>query len=342
MNECAETSPRLVTVARLARVSPSTVSRVVSGRGAVSIATRKRVQEVIDRYGYQPDPLARGLRLKRSTYVMILRVMSGSVSQNAHCGGEFDVVENLIDAVSKRGSLALFRRVYSLDREQLRSLAEECGARSVVLVGRTLPFAWREALAGAVPQLEIVEVDDNCVGIHDVPMNERRGARTVVKHLIDAGCSNVAYLGDDRYPLGSARYQGFRDGCGRREASASHILQFDSGCGMSFAETLESLLAGWQRPDGLFAATDALGIRVIEALHELGSQVPRDLKVAAMGGTLGAARCDPPMTTLAPSPADAIDALAHRLCDPSFDMQSPAELPIGSLIVRASSVHERS
>ena len=216
-----EASPGLVTVARLAHVSPTTVSRVASGRGAVSVATRKRVQEVIERCGYKPDPMARGLRLKRPIYVMILRVVAESSSGHADCEGEFEVIENLIDAVSRRGSLAVFRRVCSLDKEQLRNLAEECGARSVVLVGKTVPTTWRDALAGAATQLEVVEVDKDCVSIHDVPMNARRGARTVVEHLVNAGCSNVAYLGDDRHPMGSARYQGFCDGVDRRQVRAT-------------------------------------------------------------------------------------------------------------------------
>ena len=334
-----EASPGLVTVARLAQVSPTTVSRVASGRGAVSTATRKRVQEVIERCGYKPDPMARGLRLKRPTYVMILRVTGESSSGYADCESQFEVIENLVDAVSRRGGLAVFRRVCSLDREQLRNLAEECGARSVVLVGKTVPSAWREALAGATTQLEVIEADNTGVGIHDVPMNARRGARTVVEHLLDAGCRNVAYLGDEGHPLGSARFQGFCDGRGP-EASSSHKLQFDPRSG-TLAESLESLLGGWRPADGLFAATDELGIRAIQVLRQLGYGVPQNIKVAAMGGTVGAARCVPPMTTLAPSIADGIEALAYRLCASSGQLQSAGQLPTGLLIIRASSARYR-
>jgi LacI family transcriptional regulator len=331
-----EGSPRLATVARLAHVSPTTVSRVVSGRGVVSIATRKRVQEVIERCGYKPDPMARGLRLRRSSYVMVLRVDDRLSTGVADCKAEFEVIENLIDAISARGSVAVFRRVCSLDKEQLRNLAEECGARSVVLVGRTVPTAWRAALVGAATQLEIIEVDSACVSIHEVPMNARRGARTVVEHLTHVGCRNVAYLGDRHHSIGSPRFQGFCDGLGQA-AGHSHILQFDSGCDLSLAESLASLLAGWRRPDGLFAATDDLGIRALAALRQLGICVPGDLKVAAMGGTVDAARCHPRLTTLAPSTAEGIDALARRLCATPDDQQSPGPLPTGSLIIRASS-----
>ena len=330
------TSPRLVTVARLARVSPSTVSRVASGRGTVSDATRERVQKVIDRCGYQPDPMARGLRTNRSAYVMVLHVAGHSIVGDSRAGDVFAVVERIAEAVALGGGLVVFRRVEAVDRERLKCLAEQCGARAVVLVGSgPLADRWRE-LAGAVPQLEVVEIGDAGIACHDVPMDEREGAATVVRHLVDAGCSDIAYLGDARHPLGSARYQGFREGCGRA-TSANRALQFEPDCGVSLVESLEGLLSGWRRADGLFAATDALGIAALNAVRELRLQVPGDLRVAAMGGTLAAARCVPPLTTLAPSSEEAIEALAQRLRGDLPAARSAAALPAGSLVIRASS-----
>lgn len=329
-------SPRIVTVARLARVSPSTVSRVVSGRGTVSVATRERVQKVIDRCGYQPDPMARGLRTNRSTYVMVLHVAGNSTAGDSRAGSVFEVVERIAEAVALGGGLVVFRRVETVDRERLRCLAEQCGARAVVLVGRApLVECWRE-LAGAVPHLEVVEVGEGGIACHDVPMDDRKGAAIVVRHLVYTGCSDIAYLGDACHPLGSARYQGFRDGCGR-VTSANRSLQFDADCGVSLVESLEGLLSGWRRADGLFAATDALGVSAINALRELQLQVPGDLRVAAMGGTLAAATCLPPLTTLAPSSEEAIKALAHRLRGDAPEVRSSFGMPAGSLVIRASS-----
>jgi DNA-binding LacI/PurR family transcriptional regulator len=330
--ERREASPRLVTVARLARVSPSTVSRVVSGRGTVSVATRERVQKVIDRCGYHPDPMARGLRTNRSAYVMVLHVAAHSPAADPRAGRVFEVVERIAEAVALGGGLAVFRRVESVDRDRLRSLAEHCGARAVVLVGSgPLAGCWSE-LVGAVPHLEVVEVGDGGIACHDVPMDERRGAATVVRHLVEAGCSDIAYLGDARHPLGSARHQGYRDGCGRA-TGASWALQYQPDCGVSLAESLEGLLTGWRRADGLFAATDALGVAAINALRELRLLVPGDVRIAAMGGTLAAATCVPPLTTLAPAGEEAISAIAQRLRGDPPAVRSPA----GVLVIRASS-----
>jgi len=53
-------------IADLAGVSIQTVSRVINNRPDVAPATRRRVQEVIDRLGYQPNAIARGLVQQRT------------------------------------------------------------------------------------------------------------------------------------------------------------------------------------------------------------------------------------------------------------------------------------
>src|SRR5690606_20931338 len=59
-------------VAREANVSMATVSRVVNGNPNVKPATRKKVLEVIERLGYRPNAVARGLASKRTTTVGVI------------------------------------------------------------------------------------------------------------------------------------------------------------------------------------------------------------------------------------------------------------------------------
>ena len=59
-------------VAREANVSMATVSRVVNGNPNVKPTTRKKVMEVIDRLGYRPNAVARGLASKKTTTVGLI------------------------------------------------------------------------------------------------------------------------------------------------------------------------------------------------------------------------------------------------------------------------------
>ena len=56
-------------VAKLAGVSYQTVSRVINNKPNVSIATRQRVQKVIDETGYRPSPIARSLATARTATI---------------------------------------------------------------------------------------------------------------------------------------------------------------------------------------------------------------------------------------------------------------------------------
>ncbi|MDR1972868.1 MAG: LacI family transcriptional regulator [Treponema sp.] len=60
-------------VAQAAGVSKMTVSRMLNNTGIVAAATREKVQRVIDRYHYQPNPIARGLASRR-TFVLGLMI----------------------------------------------------------------------------------------------------------------------------------------------------------------------------------------------------------------------------------------------------------------------------
>ena len=59
-------------IARLASVSKKTVSRVINQSPLVQEATRARIQAVIDKFGYVPDPQARGLAFRKSFLIGLI------------------------------------------------------------------------------------------------------------------------------------------------------------------------------------------------------------------------------------------------------------------------------
>src|SRR5438067_12735334 len=69
----ASKSPATISdVARLAGVSPGTVSKALNGRGALSLGTIQRIQQAADQLGYQPNALARGLLAGRTFTVGLI------------------------------------------------------------------------------------------------------------------------------------------------------------------------------------------------------------------------------------------------------------------------------
>jgi LacI family transcriptional regulator len=79
-------------IARLASVSKKTVSRVINQSPLVQEATRARIQAVIDKFGYVPDPQARGLAFRKSFLI-------GLVYDNPNAQYIVNLMEGALDAV---------------------------------------------------------------------------------------------------------------------------------------------------------------------------------------------------------------------------------------------------
>ena len=62
----------IVDVAKLAGVTPTTVSRVINNRGYISEKTRNKVYEAMDELGYQPNEIARSLTKQKSNTIGII------------------------------------------------------------------------------------------------------------------------------------------------------------------------------------------------------------------------------------------------------------------------------
>src|SRR4026209_191436 len=79
-------------IARLASVSKKTVSRVINQSPLVQEATRARIQAVIDKFGYVPDPQARGLAFRKAFLI-------GLVYDNPNAQYIVNLMEGALDAV---------------------------------------------------------------------------------------------------------------------------------------------------------------------------------------------------------------------------------------------------
>src|SRR5690348_17103905 len=83
-------------IARLANVSKKTVSRVINESPYVHEETRKRVNDIIKKVGFRPDPQARGLAFRRS-YLM------GLIYDNPNAPYIINIQEGALGALRRQG-----------------------------------------------------------------------------------------------------------------------------------------------------------------------------------------------------------------------------------------------
>jgi LacI family transcriptional regulator len=265
-------------VARLAGVSPATVSFVLNQTAGQTISeeTRQRVLQAVAELDYRPNRAAQGLRHGRSATI-------GFVSHDVDFG-EFaaSAIKGAHEACLRRGSLLLLvntggsnpqaARLISelLDRQADALIFAAVGTRSV-----TLPDA-----AGRVPTVLV-----NCFVPHDrVPAilpDEVRGGREATQALLDLGHRDIAYLtGKPSQWATKARLRGFREALrGAGLNPAEHTVLSGNYHADSGYELVRTLLRRNARPTAIMCGNDRMAVGAVLGLLEAGVRVPQDMSV---------------------------------------------------------------
>jgi LacI family transcriptional regulator len=306
-------------VADRAKVSISTVSRVLNRRNVVNEKTRQRVEIAIHELGYSPNVFARGLMLRRSHIL-------GLVLPGLH--GEF--YSEIIHGADKRAQALDYRLMVS------SVAANDDGGAFVSIVGDHgmvdgLAVLITEANARTRSTLErlkapLVVLDGDFDGVkHDsVVIDQRLGAVAMMHHLVeDRGARRVIFVGgpatniDTRQRLDAYRSAMQEAG---REVAAGDVHHLDYEYDTAYELGLKRAKEWSRRRAAVFAANDEMAAGVIAAANKVGVAVPDDLPVVGFDDTRIARLTRPRLTTvrvpMASMGAAAVDLLVQRIENP--------------------------
>lgn len=324
-------------VARHAKVSISTVSRVVNRRELVNAKTRARVESAIRELGYQPNAFARALMLRRSEIV-------GLVLPDLH--GEF--YSEIIRGANARARDLGYNLVISSTRDgdESHSLLHAVQQRTIldglaVMVSEVTHHV-QEALRGL--RLPFVVLDDAIeTAPHDsVIIDQRHGAQAMMDHLLGpCGAQRIIFVGGQVTNVDTmARYAvyGERLAAAGRPAAAEDVFYLDYAYETAFALARTHVRA-WAGPRNcVFAANDEMAAGIIAAATTAGIRVPDELAVVGFDDTRVARMTHPPLTTvrvpMSEMGARAIELLCGRLAEPDRPTVRISLQP--ELVVRAS------
>lgn len=283
-------------VSRHARVSPATVSRVLTGSAPVAEATRRRVLAAVEALGYRPNAFARALVTNRSGGIgvsvnEVSSPYSGAViagiervtrSEGLHlmvCSGEAraDAERAAIDFLLDRRADALVIQAEALDDDTVRSLVDG-GAAPAVVFGRS-----------------IAGIEDACVVLDNV-----RGGEIATRHLLEHGHRRIGHIaGPLSFPDARDRLTGYRRalaaaGIDERPGDVAVADFREAGGARAAAALLE------RAPDltAVFVANDQMAAGALRTLRELGRQVPRDVSVVGYDDVILAQYLTPALTTV--------------------------------------------
>jgi DNA-binding LacI/PurR family transcriptional regulator len=329
--------PSLTDVARRAKVSIATVSRVINNSDKVVLKTVTRVQKAMRELSYRPNRVARRLRQKgghRHLLGLIIpdiqnpfyAELARGVEDVAYAN-EFAVMLCNSDENLKKEAFYLdVMRAESVDGIILPPLHERDPAVlsliksgiPVVSVDRSLSFS----------AMDKVEVDN------------RHGAFEAVEYLIGKGHRRIGLIGGrSNISTNHERRQGYNDALAAHDIPLRpeyiRIGDLRQASGKSLANELLSL---GRRPTALFVVNNLMAVGALEAIHSRRLAIPGDVALIGFDDLPWADALNPPLTVVRQPSYEvgrqAAELLLRRLSDPKRPETHLKLMP--TLVIRSS------
>ncbi len=268
-------------VARIAGVSPGTVSRALNGSSLVSVETKLRVEEVARELDYSPNLIARRLSIGKTLSIAVLlpfftrpsyvERLNGVVSTLAQT--QYDLVIHNVETPEQRN--ILFREIPRKERVD-----------GVLIL--SLPPRDEDLEFFHNANIPIVFVDAHhpqLIELSSISVNDIEGGYKATKYLISLGHKKIGFIGDYidnpfNFTSSRNRFQGYKQALEESDLPFVPKYYAEDRHGRYAAQRLaQKILAQSDRPTAIVAASDTQAMGVLEAAKELNIKVPEDLSI---------------------------------------------------------------
>ena len=291
----AKGAPTIADVARAARCSPMTVSRVINGEASVREETREAVMEAIRALNYAPNRAARSLAGGEQLRMALL-----FDNPSASYLSEF-LMGALEEATRSDVHLVVQSCEHSADAQSLMRNLSDGGIMGFILPP---PLCDDQSVLDLVHELDAVAVavgpgkakgSDAAVMIDDF-----RAAYDMTKHIIDLGHTRIGFIiGNPEQVASGRRLNGYRAAMEDADLDVDDKLivqgRFTYRSGMDAAERLLSVDP---RPKAIFASNDDMAAATVAVAHRRHLDVPNDITVCGFDDTAMASTIWPELTTI--------------------------------------------
>lgn len=285
----------LADVARVANVSPITVSRALRGERAVDAVLVARVRAAADRLGYVPDPAARALASRHSTHVALLIPMLSNALF-------VDLMEGVQRTLRAEGFQTLIGVTHYDAAEEELLLREQLQHRPAGLLVTGLERSANTRaliLNSGVPCVHLMETSTQ-PGVYCVGFSQADAAAALTRHLFERGHRRIAFAAAQLDARTLQRLQGWRR---EMQAAGLHAPTLEwlnpAPSSLALGGTLfEQIVAQTPPVDAIFFCNDDLAQGALLTALRLGISVPQQVAVVGFNDLTGGAQMLPPLTTV--------------------------------------------
>lgn len=288
----------LADIAKLAGVSPGTVSRALSNTELVNEKTKNKILAIVNELNYTPNIAARNLRTRKTGAIAVIIPLGHEKDQ--HISDPFFTIMlgYLADELSTRGYDLLLSRVIPRNDNWLDDFINSGRADGIIIIGQSNQSHVLNESAKSYRPMVVWGANENDQTACTIGSDNRFGGMIAAIHLVERGCKTIAFFGDTSLPEIAQRKEGCIVGAKASGINSDiEILETHLTADASY-ETICEYIAKNQLPDGIFAASDVIAMSAIRALSEHNIQIPEQVKVIGYDDLEFASYTSPPLTSV--------------------------------------------
>ncbi|AKG72956.1 LacI family DNA-binding transcriptional regulator [Salinicoccus halodurans] len=286
-------------VAKIASVSPSTVSRVIKDHDGISDTTKKKVRKIMEDIGYSPNIAARNLVTNQSyTIGLVLKSGIHEVNLNPFFS---DVNLGVSETCRKKGYSTLTTSMTD-DDALLNEVKELINSRQVD--GFILLYSKKDdVVVNYLHEIDFpfVVIGKNIFDINDgiyVDNDNVFAAKSMTEFLINEGYTDIRMIVDnDIFAVSQDRIEGFEMALKESGIPTEGKILKPGKDSEMLKEMLDDVF-NHNAPEAILTLDAVLNAKVISALYQLKIRIPKDVATATFNDSLLTKFASPPQTVV--------------------------------------------
>jgi DNA-binding LacI/PurR family transcriptional regulator len=287
--------PSIKDIAKLAKVSHSTVSRALQNSPLVNAKTAEKIRQIALESGYRASAVARGLVMRRThTIGLVVTTVADPFAS--------EVVSGIEQAANDHG-YAVFLAESNGEPEREKKVVQSFAERRVdgiVVTSSRVGALYLPLLSEMMVPIVLVNNQHPGAFVHSVMIGNLEGSRSAAEHLVGLGHRRIAYLGDQfGYQSDTERFAGYREALDTAGIPfLPELVVHGDGKPEAAMRAMEKLLALADPPSAVCCYNDMSALGAMRSIRLKGLRVPEDISVVGFDDLFLASYTEPRLTTV--------------------------------------------
>ncbi|WP_274052351.1 LacI family DNA-binding transcriptional regulator [Thalassomonas haliotis] len=334
-----KTIKTLADIAKMANVSQSTVSRALRNNPLVSQKTRDFVQQLAQEHNFSVNATASKLRTQKTHTIAVIVMFDQNTEQSISDPFLMKLLGTIADELTKFGYDMLLTTTKTATGDWNNYYFESRRADGLIIVGQGEHDPRIEALGSNDVPFVVWGTEFANKNYTTIGSDNRKGGYLAVKHLIDKGCKNIAFMGDIEHNELEQRWLGYLDACNEAGLEPDPALRIKTDLTSNDGyQQIKNFLEGQQQKiDAIFAVSDTIALGVMKYLHEQKIAIPKEIAIIGFDDIAMSAFSSPSLTTVRQNTTAAGELLVSKVLKKIEHKPIKSKLLEVELIVRQSS-----